>query len=342
MSDKDVAREGVVAHENVSGKPRKRGCIGHCGRFWWAYLIALVIIIVIVVPVVILVAVPRIAQDKIDAAELEVRDIKALDTQTQNFTMEIDSGIRTDGKVHAQVAPFEGVMYLEDWAPQRPFAKIRFPETSSAAFQDVKVSQFVNVEDMEAFTVFNTWLLVNDTLRVTIRGDTTVRVRGIARDYPVVFKKTTTMPGLNLFRGTTVSDPKILSGNSTGDHGANFQGTVTIPNQSRVTFEVGNATFFNYLGDRDVGEVYINNMTIRPGNNVFPMTAKVNNEAVLSAMTKRPACETGKVTFGLRGKKVENHGQPLPYFADSLASANQTVEIDISQALGFKIPCSQT
>lgn len=104
----------------------------------------------------------------------------------------------------------------------------------------------------------------------------------------------------------------------------------------------GNATFFNYLGDQDVGEVYINNMTIRPGDNVFPMTAKVSNEAVVAAMTKRPACETGKLTFGLRGKKVVNHGQPLPYFADSLASANQTVEIDISQALGFKIPCSQT
>ncbi|KAI6380792.1 hypothetical protein MCOR25_001465 [Pyricularia grisea] len=341
MSDKDVAREGVVAHENVSGKSRKRGCIGHCGRFWWAYLIALIIIIVIVVPVVILVAVPKIAQDKINAAELEVRSIKAINTKSQNFTMEIDSGIRTDGKVHAQVAPFDGVMYLEDWAPQRRFARIRFPETSSAAYQDVEVSQFVNIDDMEAFTVFNTWLLINDTLRVTIKGDTTVRVSGIARDYPVVFKKTTTMSGLNLFKGTTVSDPKIVSGNSTSISGANFQGNVTIPNQSYVTFE-GNATFFNYLGDQDVGEVYINNMTVRPGDNVYPMVAKVNQTAVLAAMSKKPACDTGKLTFGLRGKKVENHGQPLSYFTDSLASANQTVEIDISQALGFKIPCSET
>lgn len=37
--------------ENVVEKPRKRGCAGHCLKFWWAYLIALIVIVVIVVPV---------------------------------------------------------------------------------------------------------------------------------------------------------------------------------------------------------------------------------------------------------------------------------------------------
>jgi hypothetical protein len=48
----DVDKAGVAPSENSSGKPRRRGCLGHCARFWWAYLLAVVVIVVIVVPVV--------------------------------------------------------------------------------------------------------------------------------------------------------------------------------------------------------------------------------------------------------------------------------------------------
>jgi len=41
----------AVEAENIGKKPRRRGCVGHCVKFWWAYLIALIIIVAIVVPV---------------------------------------------------------------------------------------------------------------------------------------------------------------------------------------------------------------------------------------------------------------------------------------------------
>lgn len=127
-------------------------------------------------------------------------------------------------------------MYLEDWAPQRPFALVKFPETTSDAYQEVKLDQLTPITDMDAFTVYNTWLLQNETLRVTVRGDTSVRVRGIDRDYPVVFKKTLTMPGLRLLQGTVVRDASIsLRGDAQGN---NFKGMVDIPNHSLVSFEL--------------------------------------------------------------------------------------------------------
>lgn len=48
----DVDKSAVSQSENVSDKPRRRGCMGHCARFWWAYLIGVVVIVVVVVPVV--------------------------------------------------------------------------------------------------------------------------------------------------------------------------------------------------------------------------------------------------------------------------------------------------
>ena len=44
-----VSEQEQIHNMNGNGKPRKRG---HCGRFWWAYVLAVIIIIVVVVPVV--------------------------------------------------------------------------------------------------------------------------------------------------------------------------------------------------------------------------------------------------------------------------------------------------
>jgi hypothetical protein len=143
----------------------------------------------------ILVAVPKLAQQKVDEAQFEVDSIVVTNTKTQNLTMAINSVIRTDGSVHATIDAFQGVMYLEDIPSHTPFATLDFPQTTADAFQTVNVSQFLPITDVKALTVFNTWLLANESLRVTVSGDTHVHVRGISRAYPITFKKTLTLSG---------------------------------------------------------------------------------------------------------------------------------------------------
>ena len=109
--------------------------------------------------------------------------------------MAINSTITSSGGFSAVISGFVGQMYLEDLPAHTPFAAINFPETNSDAFQVVNVSQFVPITDMDAFTTFNTWLLHNDTLRVTVSGDTFIRVSGISKEFPVTFQKTIEMPG---------------------------------------------------------------------------------------------------------------------------------------------------
>jgi hypothetical protein len=204
-----------------------------------------------------LVAVPKIAQQKLDDAELILDSLVVTNTQGQNLTMTLSSTIKTDGSVHADIDSFEGVLYLEDHEPHTPFAKIRFPQTTADALQTVKVTQFLPIHDVEALTIFNTWLLANQTLRVTVLGDTHVRVRGIARSYPVIFKKTIstpgtqhlsmgvwwlsrvliyTCPGLRLLEGTVVNPTWI--GTEPDDNDNNMRATTIIPNHSVVSFEL--------------------------------------------------------------------------------------------------------
>ncbi len=39
----------VEAENVVDKKPRRRGCIGHCLKFWWAYLITFIAVVILVV-----------------------------------------------------------------------------------------------------------------------------------------------------------------------------------------------------------------------------------------------------------------------------------------------------
>lgn len=293
--------------------------------------------------------------------------------------MAINSTLRADDSIHAVIDPFEGVMYLEDWEPQTPFARLRFPQTTSASQSAVNLTQFIDILDMNAFTVFNTWVLVNETLRVSVEGDTHLKVNGISRKYPVHFKKVVELKGLNNFDGTTVPESRVqLTPDENGD---NFFGTVAIPNVSLLTFDIvrssllpapgsaksssqnearnsetgkqntnttetqGNTTFINYLQGQDIGRVFVDNMVVRPGINNFTMHANISQTPILQVIQQRPFCEDGVLPMQLRGENVINNGQYLSYYKDSLASTNQSVDIDVGadlEELGLTITCSNT
>lgn len=183
---------------------------------------------------------PHIAQSKVNSADLEIDSIVASNTQSDNFTMSINSTIRLSSSTSATIDGFEGVMYLEDYEPHTPFASLAFPATTGAALQVVNISQFTPITNMEAFTRFNTWLLVNDSIRVTVEGNTNIHVSGISKAYPINFKKTVTMQGLQNFNGTVVPTSNVsLTADAEGN---NFHGVVTVPNRSVVTFEIVRST----------------------------------------------------------------------------------------------------
>lgn len=127
-------------------------------------------------------------------------------------------------------------MFLEDWPPQTPFARISFPSVTSATKSVVNITQFTQILDLDAFTVFNDWFIQNETIRVSVEGDSHLRVNGVNRKYPVHFKKTIEMPALSNLNGTTVPNSTVLlTADAQGD---NFIGTAVIPNRSFITFEL--------------------------------------------------------------------------------------------------------
>ncbi|KAK7416043.1 hypothetical protein QQX98_005494 [Neonectria punicea] len=322
-------------------KTKKRTCARHCKRFWWIYLIVFLVLVAIIVPVIILVIIPKVAQSKMNDAELEIQGVNILQTESNAYHMEINSTITTDGSIKADIDSFEGEMYLEDYEPHTPFATLQFPETNANKHQVVNVSQDINVSDMEAFTRFNVWFHNNETLRITINGRTKVKPHGLSRKYGVTFKKTLTINGLNHFDGTEVTNGHISI--EKNDDGKNFNGTANIPNASVFTLDIGNVTFHNYIGDEEVGTLYIENLLLKPGDNILNITATMDQLTILQSAALPAYCKTGIIPFKLLGKSVMNDGENLSYFAAALASSNQTVEIDIGTIikndLGTTVKC---
>lgn len=184
----------------------------------------------------IFVAVPKMIQSRINKAKLSIQGLKITQTQSQNFTMAINGTVEADSSVYAVIDSFEGKMYLEDWAPQTPFVSVTFPQTTSASETAVNITQFTEILDLDAFTIFNEWLLTNSSLNVSVEGKTHVKISGISHKYPINFKKTLNIAGLDSFSGFSVPNSSVST--SADSQGDNFFGTVIIPNPSFVSFEI--------------------------------------------------------------------------------------------------------
>ena len=227
-------------------------------RFWWAYLLFFLCAVVLAVTLLIFVGVKNIAQGKIDNATLDVLGISCTNTTVDNFTLGINTTLKS-GTTKATVGKFKGVMYLEDEPSHRPFVTIDFPEVKNKRFQTVNISQNVQIVDKEALTTFNTWLLSNESLRVTVLGHPKVKVPGISKKYRVTFKKTVTLTGLNGFAGINAYDGSISLSNFTD--GTNYHATAEIPNTSVVTFEIVSPSRESFLNRRRLlttpGQCYV-------------------------------------------------------------------------------------
>lgn len=312
------------------GVEKPRGKFRSCLRkWWWAILIVFAICVLVIILPIVFVAIPKIIQHKVDSSVLTIDGISVTQTKTNTVLISINSSVSSSDSIHATIDGFDAKMYLEDKHPHETFATLRMPETETG-ISLVNVTQEITGAALQPFIDFNSWYLWNESFPVTVEGETHVNVKGL-RPTKVTFKKTITLKGINGFKGLEVTKAHVaLQADENGD---NFHGFADIPNVSILTLEVGNATFGNYLDGKRIGGLFIDDMFIVPGINNVSVRANITQAPVLLAVASEPYCHTGIIPFGLKGESVINHGQPLPYFAESLALHEQMTEIDIGTAL---------
>lgn len=110
--------------------------------------------------------------------------------------------------------------------------------------------------------------------------------------------------------------------------------------------EQGDASFFSYFNNSNIGDTNITNMVLYPGDNNFTIKGDIAQIAIIEALQQKPYCENGGVLpVQISGNTVVNNGQPIPWLADALGSFNVSVNIEIGaavKAIGLALPCASS
>ncbi|KAH7152138.1 hypothetical protein B0J13DRAFT_673209 [Dactylonectria estremocensis] len=343
-----MADKTEVSHfEEAPVRLSKRARYGkHLRKWWWAYLIGFICIVVLVVPLIILVGIPNLAQSKINSAKFNLDGITITKTREQTMTIALNAsmGIGSTAGLKASIAQFPIELYLADLEPHTTFLSLDLPTMKAASHINVNITQDIKLQDMEAFTTFCAWLLGMETLSIGMRGKTSIRVKGVSRNFGISFKKAITLKGLNQFKGLNVTETSIsLQPDENGD---NLHGRVDIPNPSILTVEVGILSFIPFLNGTDLGTAFVDNLTLYPGINNVSMRANISQAPVLAAVSVEPTCETGLLPLQLQAKGAENAGENLPYLTNALAGANFSVAINIRETferdLNMTLSCASS
>jgi hypothetical protein len=84
-----------------------------------------------------------------------------------------------------------------------------------------------------------------------------------------------------------------------------------------------------------IGESYINDLVLKPGDNTLAMRAKVDQLTVLSVAKNYKDMVVPLEVTGSDNSSVYN-GQVLSYFSKALSSNKLAVDLNITEVIGIK------
>ncbi|KAJ5266503.1 hypothetical protein N7478_009311 [Penicillium angulare] len=300
----------------------------HYKKWWWAHLIIFVIVFLVVALPVIYVAYPNIAQHDVSASTLTVDSMILSDPTPDGFHLSQVQTIGSHSTYHPKIYAFDAAVSLAGAASA--FATVRVPTVKSKDGVKVDVSQDVDLSNTAAFGGFSTAIMLNEEIEMNIYGKPKLQ-QGSLPKVTVTYNKTVTMKGLNKLKGFDVVEFQILTNATTS---RNMNGTVYIPNPSVLTLYMGNVTLNLAVNGTTMGQTYLENLVLKPGNNTVPMSATVQELQIANALILGgDTYKDGVMPFQITGNSSVYNGKELPYFTEALKSNNLTVNLNVTEAL---------
>jgi hypothetical protein len=114
--------------------------------------------------------------------------------------------------------------------------------------------------------------------------------------------------------------------------GTNMRGQVFIPNPSPMTIELGTVSQNVFVDGKSIGVATIPNLTLKPGDNLVPMSSASDQAAVIVAITSKYPDGNLPVTI-IGNSSVNAKGEHLVYFEKALAANKMTTTLKLGAAL---------
>ncbi|KAK2733936.1 hypothetical protein FQN57_001919 [Myotisia sp. PD_48] len=307
QSTNDVPKRGFFARTGA-----------HLKRFWWAYLAGLIVVVLVVVLPIIYVAYPKAAQKSVNESTLDITELQITEPAPESLHLKIRQVIGSHSKYHPVLDAFNATVTL--YGETEPFTFLNAPQVKAEDGAESMVDQPVHLDNIPAFTNYAKAVMHNEEIKLIVAGETGLK-QGSLPKTTVTYNKTVTMKGMNGLKGFDVTAFNPLS----------MAGQVYIPNPSVMTLTLGNITLDLSIDDVPVGQSFLNNVVLKPGNNTMAMQSRVNQTYVLGLiMGENAKYPDGTVPVTIVGNSSVYNGQELKYYSDALASNKLLVQLNLS------------
>ncbi|KAJ9327833.1 hypothetical protein DTO027B5_3632 [Paecilomyces variotii] len=298
----------------------------HYKRWWWVHVIILIIVVLVVTLPVVYVGYPHIAQHDISDSTLNITQLMISNPTPDSFDLHQTQTLGTNSSYHPWIYSFNSTVSLA--GASAPFAFIPVPKVKSKNGAEIVIDDRVQLANVSAFSDFCKATMLNEEVSLNVYGKPELKEGGLPKT-KVTYNKTVTMKALNKLKGFNITELHVLTKNN--PDGTNMNGTVLIPNPSVLTLEMGNLTMDLSVDGTPIGQSFIYNFTLRPGNNITPMTSKVNETVLISMLTEK--YKDGILPLDIVGSESAVNGKNLTYFSEALAANTIHVNVNAGAAL---------
>ncbi|KFY76846.1 hypothetical protein V499_03624 [Pseudogymnoascus sp. VKM F-103] len=318
--------------ENYQAKLTTGGKVkNHFKRFWWAHLVAFCAGFLIIALCLVYVAMPKIAQKGIDDATLSYNSLKFMKPTLDTLTVSVDAVQHSDSPFTPTLDAFNVSMHLvkDGVRHDKVITQLRMPQVH-AQHPDTSIiinDQETKIVDIDQVTEFCKQVLTQESITVIMEGKTKLHLGALPVN-SVTYNSSITFKALNGFKGFNITQPKIDLLAEPGQ--PNLLGMALIPNPSVLTVELGTVVMNISTKEKGlIGNSTIENFILKPGQNLLPIKAIVDQALVLGSVNSK----TGIVNMIIVGQTAVYNGVHLPYFEAALKSHTITLPVDLQTLL---------
>ncbi|KAH9907173.1 hypothetical protein F4778DRAFT_525778 [Xylariomycetidae sp. FL2044] len=285
----------------------------HCGRFWWWYLIGLIVFLAIFLPVLFLVIVPAIVQDIVNDQSFPVYGGAFVAVSPTQLRVSLNTEL--DTPLAADIDPLTLFLYNKNTEPFSPFLNVTLPKLHVDGKTPVNVvDQLVTITNQSELESWFSEVFDLSQVELSVRGKADIHL-GALHASPKV-EKTVTVSSLNQLTGFGIQDLQLVY--PALDNGTNIKGTLNLPNSGALNLGLGDLALNLMSGDVRIGLINIYEVNLPPGNNtryfdgeLFLSTIIQNLGAVLASQAS--ALADGNIQIDATGNATTVNGEHIGF-----------------------------
>ncbi|KAG9258415.1 uncharacterized protein F5Z01DRAFT_643186 [Emericellopsis atlantica] len=301
----------------------------HFRKFWWAYLIGLIILLAILLPVFFKVIIPAIVQNIVSGQKLPIShgNIRALSPTQLNVSLVTTM----DTPLPATINEFDLSLYNKEAGPDKAFLSLQLPKQKVNGKTELDVAQQTqNITNYDELVKWFNGVFDLKEVPVSVYGKPKVSLGAL--EYHPKLDKELKVPALNYLDGFGIDTLRLQL--PPAENGYNLKGKLNLPNQGVLTLFLGNLTFNLKSGDLTLGYINIYDVEMKPGMNTPDFDGELYlKELVPNLATilddQKAALSEGAIEFNATGNATRVNGQRIPYVEEVLAAKKIRARIPV-------------